>query len=101
MMGWIVRIALETGMRWSEILTLRESQVDLKRRIVRLLKTKNTQPRTVPLTLSAVEMFSKAIENPVRPDDTDLIFLEHLAEMVFGDLINSIGCGRQSSANKV
>jgi integrase len=74
MMGWIVRIALETGMRWSEILTLRESQVDLKRRIVRLLKTKNTQPRTVPLTLSAVEMFRKAIANPVRPDDTDLIF---------------------------
>ncbi len=74
MMGWIVRIALETGMRWSEILTLRESQVDLKRRIVRLLKTKNTQTRTVPLTLSAVEMFSKAIANPVRPDDTDLIF---------------------------
>jgi integrase len=74
MMGWIVRIALETGMRWSEILTLRESQVDIKRRIVRLLKTKNTQPRTVPLTLSAVEMFSKAIANPVRPGDTDLIF---------------------------
>jgi integrase len=74
MMGWIVRIALESGMRWSEILTLRKSQVDLKRRIVRLLKTKNTQPRTVPLTLSAVEMFRKAIENPVRPDDTDLIF---------------------------
>jgi integrase len=74
MMGWIVRIALETGMRWSEILTLREPQVDLKRRIVRLLKTKNTQPRTVPLTLSAVEMFSKAIANPIRPVDTDLIF---------------------------
>ena len=62
MMGWIVRIALESGMRWSEILTLRKSQVDLKRRIVRLLKTKNTQPRTVPLTLSAVEMFRNAIE---------------------------------------
>ena len=43
MMGWIVRIALETGMRWSEILSLHKSQVDIKRRIVRLLKTKNTQ----------------------------------------------------------
>jgi integrase len=61
-------------MRWSEILTLRKSQVDLKRRIVRLLKTKNTQPRTVPLTLPAVEMFNNAIANPARPDDTDLIF---------------------------
>ncbi len=74
MMGWIVRIALETGMRWSEILTLRKSQVDLERRIVRLLKTKNTQPRTVPLTLPAAEMFKNAIANAARPDDTELIF---------------------------
>jgi integrase len=74
MIGWIVRIALETGMRWSEILTLNKSQVDLNRRIVRLLKTKNTQPRTVPLTLTAVEEFRKAIANPVRPDGTELIF---------------------------
>jgi integrase len=74
MMGWIVRIALETGMRWSETLSLHKSQVDIKRRIVRLLKTKNTQPRTVPLTLRAVEVFSKAIANPERPKDTDLIF---------------------------
>jgi integrase len=36
MLGWIVRIALETGMRSSEIVTLHRGQVDLKRRIVRL-----------------------------------------------------------------
>jgi integrase len=28
----------------------------------------------VPLTLSAAEVFRNAIENPVRPDDTELIF---------------------------
>ncbi len=78
MMGWIVRIALETGMRWSEILSLHKSQVDIKRRIVRLLKTKNTQPRTVPLTLRAVELFRAAISNPTRPKDTDLIFFGEL-----------------------
>src|SRR5690606_29919454 len=48
MLGWIVRIALETGMRSSEITSLCRSQVDLKRRVVRLLETKNTLPRTVP-----------------------------------------------------
>ena len=67
MMGWIVGIALETGMRWSEIMTLRRMQVDLKRRIVRLLETKNTQPRTVPLSIEAVEMFREAVNNPTRP----------------------------------
>jgi integrase len=74
MLRWIVRIALETGMRSSEILTLRRMQVDLKRRIVRLLETKNTSPRTVPLSVTAVELFRQAINHPVRPIDTDLIF---------------------------
>ena len=74
MLGWIVRIALETSMRFSEILGLRLMQVDLKRRIVRLLETKNTQPRTVPLSLAATELFRQALSNPARPSDTDMIF---------------------------
>ena len=74
MLSWIAHIALETGMRASEILTLRRMQVDLKRRIVRLLETKNTQPRTVPLSLAAVKFFRSALNHPVRPIDTDLIF---------------------------
>ncbi|UAW98754.1 site-specific integrase [Halopseudomonas nanhaiensis] len=74
MLGWIVTIALETGMRSSEITTLRRSQVDLKRRIVRLLDTKNTLPRTVPLTKAAAEVFRAALNNPVRPIDTDILF---------------------------
>lgn len=74
MLRWIVRIALETGMRSSEITGLRRSQVDVPRRIVRLIDTKNTLPRTVPLTLEAVKQFKEALDNPVRPIDTDLIF---------------------------
>ncbi len=74
MLGWIVRIALETGMRSSEITTLRRSQIDLKRRIARLLETKNTLPRTVPLTATATALFREAIQHPIRPIDTDLIF---------------------------
>jgi integrase len=73
MMSWIVRIALETGMRFSEIVTLRRMQVDLNRKIVRLLHTENTQPRTVPLSSAATELFHAALNNPVwshrhRPD---------------------------------
>ena len=40
MMRWIVRIAIETSMRSSEITGLRKSQVDLGKRVVRLLQTK-------------------------------------------------------------
>jgi integrase len=74
MLRWIVGIALETGMRSSEITGLRRMQVDLDRRIVRLLETKNTTPRTVPLSKAAAEIFREALEHPVRPVDTDLIF---------------------------
>ncbi len=74
MLGWIVRIAIETGMRSSEITSLTLGQVNLKKRIVTLQETKNTMPRTVPLTLAAVEQFQQAIDNPVRPPGTNLIF---------------------------
>ncbi|PKO58830.1 MAG: integrase, partial [Betaproteobacteria bacterium HGW-Betaproteobacteria-17] len=74
MLRWIVRIAVETGMRSSEIATLRRSQVDMARRVVRLVETKNTLPRTVPLTTEATALFQEALANPVRPIDTDLIF---------------------------
>jgi integrase len=74
MLRWIVGIALETGMRSSEITGLRKVQVDLTRRIVRLLETKNTTPRTVPLSKAATEIFREALSHPARPFDTDLIF---------------------------
>jgi integrase len=74
MLGWIVRIALATGMRMSEIVTLQRDQVDLARRIVRLVNTKNTQPRTVPLNSEATKLFRQALNHCIRPSDTDLIF---------------------------
>lgn len=74
MLGWIVRAALATGMRSSEIVTLRRSQVDIKRRVIRLTKTKNGSERTVPMTLEAKAIFEEALANPVRPIDCDLIF---------------------------
>lgn len=74
MLGWIVTIAIETGMRQSEILGLRRSNVDLKKRVVRLTDTKNDSSRTVPLTRAATEVIKTALENPVRPSGLDLIF---------------------------
>jgi integrase len=74
MLRWIVTLAVETGMRSSEITTLRRGQVDLERRVVRLVETKNTMPRTVPLTMKARDTFKEAFGNPMRPIDSDLIF---------------------------
>ncbi|MFC1602014.1 integrase [Pseudomonadota bacterium] len=73
MLGWIVRIAIYTGMRAGEIQTLRQDQVDLARRVVRLNKTKNGSARTVPLIQQATEIFGHALAHPIR-SNTDLIF---------------------------
>ncbi|MEQ8690139.1 MAG: site-specific integrase [Pseudomonadales bacterium] len=74
MFGWIVRIALHTGMRAGEIRTLTRRQVNLEARTVHLTETKNGTSRTVPLTRQATAVFRLALNNPVRPADTDLIF---------------------------
>jgi integrase len=74
MLRWIVTIAIETGMRLSEIVTLTRDQVDVRRRVVRLSETKNGSPRTVPLTVAAAEAMRAALANPIRPIDTDLVF---------------------------
>lgn len=74
MLGWIVTIAVETGMRSSEIVTLRRTQVDTERRLAMLWDTKNGSTRIVPLTRRATEVLKLAMANPLRPSDTDLVF---------------------------
>lgn len=46
----IVEIAIETGMRRGEILSLKLDQVDLERREIRLIVTKTKRPRVIPLS---------------------------------------------------
>lgn len=50
----IVRLAVETAMRRSELVGLCWEHVDLKRRVAHLPKTKNGSARDVPLSLAAV-----------------------------------------------
>ncbi len=49
----VVTFAIETGMRRGEILGLHWDQVDLKRRSVTILESKNGYSRTIPLTPGA------------------------------------------------
>lgn len=61
----IVTIAVETAMRRSEILGLQRQHVDTKRRVAKLLDTKNGSAREVPLSSKAVAVFEA---RPVRLD---------------------------------
>ena len=65
----LVMLAIETGMRRSELLGLQWQDVDLDARLAHLGITKNGDSRTIPLTPGAVEI----IGNLPR-DDRDRLF---------------------------
>ena len=54
----IIEMAVETGLRSEELLGLRWEQVDLERREVRLVETKSSRPRVVPLSARSVAIFA-------------------------------------------
>ncbi|WP_425265677.1 site-specific integrase [Terrihabitans rhizophilus] len=56
----VARFALATGMRRGEILSLRWFDVDRSKHLAHLRMTKNGQPRTVPLSLEAMQVLEEA-----------------------------------------
>jgi len=68
----VVVIALSTGARQGEILSLKWDQVDIQRGVIILYETKNGEIRTLPLVGHALEEIKKL--SKVRNIDTDLLF---------------------------
>ena len=54
----LVELAIETGMRRGELLSIEWSDVDLDRRTIHLENTKNGSPRTVPLSRRVLELLN-------------------------------------------
>lgn len=58
MLGRLVRVLVETGMRLEEGASLRWDQVDMRRRAIQLSQTKAGRPRAVPLSPLALSTIS-------------------------------------------
>jgi integrase len=68
-------LSLETAMRSSEILAIRPSSAFLDERYLQLEKSKNGDPRQVPLTKRAVEILRvTACQFPVDAESRDTLF---------------------------
>jgi integrase len=68
----VVILALSTGMRLNEIMTLTWDSVDLQRRRITLHETKNGERRVVPLVSKALDILREHAK--VRRLDTNLVF---------------------------
>jgi integrase len=55
-------VSVYTGMRWGEQFSLDWGQVDIKRKVIRLTKTKNGSARNVPLNSIALDALTKQRE---------------------------------------
>jgi integrase len=75
--AWYLRpflvLAIETGMRRGELLSVRWRDVDLERRTLKLKQTKNGDPRTIPLTPKAIELLGPLQKTndrvfPIKPN---------------------------------
>jgi integrase len=47
---WMLKVALETGMRRQELIDLEWREVDFERNTINLVRTKTDYPRTIPMT---------------------------------------------------
>ena len=68
----VVMLALATGARKNEIMTLTWADVDMQRAVVIFNETKNGETRTVPLTSHVLNILTK--HKQTRPHDSALLF---------------------------
>jgi integrase len=96
LMGSIVELAIETGLRRGELLNLTWGNIDLTRRVAFIPLTKTGTPRTIPLTGRAVDII-KSVPNederlfPISPTAVRLAWVRicqraGLANFRFHDL---------------
>ena len=62
-------VSVYTGMRWGEQFSLEWGQVDLKRKVIRLTKTKNGSARNVPLNSVALDAMQQQAAVPHASGD--------------------------------
>lgn len=80
----LIRLAIETGMRLSELLNLRWQHINLASQTAHLPDTKNGHPRTVPLSSVAVQVLGKLRSEVVQRLDGGVFSLtSHAATVAF------------------
>lgn len=88
---FLIALAVETGMRRGELLSIKWSDIDLPAKILRIRTTKNGHPRTIPLTPKAIETLASIPQTaarvlPVTPNAVRLAWERLRTRAGVGDL---------------
>jgi len=78
----IVTFAIHTGLRMGEILALTWQGVDLSRRTLTVLKSKNGERRTIPLNRTVMDLLTH--RSRVRPPSVEYVFWSEAGTQVDG-----------------
>jgi len=90
--AYVFLIALETAMRKGEILNLSLDTVQLEKRYVRLLKTKNGDSRNVPLSKRATQLLDVIIKSAQEQKRDDLFVVSAAnADVLFRRVRDRLG----------
>ena len=86
----LVVLAIETGMRFGELVSITWDNVDLKAQTIHLPDSKNSHPRTLPLSTRALE----AINRMISPHESK-VFAQHPGTIraAFGVALKRSGAG--------
>jgi site-specific recombinase XerD len=78
----IIVFATNTGVRQSELLSLEWPQVELERKVILLLHTKNGKPRTIPLNQNATNVLMRKAGGKVRSLKSNVVFASGSGTMI-------------------
>ena len=76
----IITFAIHTGLRQGEIMDLKWSQIDSRRKTVIILEQKNRSVDTLPLNATALGVLTKKAPCVLEPDK--LVFVNHLGNRI-------------------
>lgn len=86
----VIEWALETAMRRGEIVSLTWSQVDLKRRSVTVLESKNGYSRTFPLTPKAASLLQDSLHEKRSEEDYVFPITGNAIRLAWSRLVRSL-----------
>ena len=76
----IITFAIHTGLRQGEIMDLKWSQIDFKRKTIIISEQKNRSVDTLPLNARALDVLLKKAPAVIKPDK--LVFTNHLGNRI-------------------